>query len=120
MGINFGLKILSKKFASLPRQFLYTDVFDLSRLMLASVSHTIPAKQTKRAFKGPDVSSPFCMCACVRKVIKVFRQHFKRPSLASASVLYFSIKIQSISKNDACFLLFSVFPLLNYSKISER
>jgi hypothetical protein len=36
------------------------------------------------------------------------------------SVLYFFIKIQSISKNDACFLLFSVFPLLNYSKISER
>ena len=37
-----------------------------------------------------------------------------------SSVLYFSIKIQSITKNDACFLLFSVFPLLNYSKISER
>ena len=41
-------------------------------------------------------------------------------SAADDSVLYFSIKIQSITKNDACFLLFSVFPLLNYSKISER
>ena len=39
---------------------------------------------------------------------------------ASSSVLYFSIKIQSITKNDVCFLLFSVFPLLDYSKISER
>jgi hypothetical protein len=45
----------------------------------------------------------------------------KRRNLRSwGSVLYFSIKIQSITKNDACFLLFSVFPLLNYSKISER
>ena len=48
------------------------------------------------------------------------KKQIGKKALQSTNVLYVSIKILSITKNDACFLLFSVYPLLNYSKISER